>query len=198
MPSLREEIFLIGYPKHQLVGCKLPSKGDCLKVFFYNMRTTKLIAKDSAALVVRECVIFWEKARIPVQQLHRGAKKLLSLYEEWKDLKKNKSRVSEIHKKRRVQWEDSLDDLFDIAHSDALELINIEEDKQFLIKQRMKGREGSMLGLDLNFKGKEERKMKRKKQEELRKELSVELPSTSSGKNFVLKNLFFSLNFTLC
>lgn len=88
MPLLKEEIVLIGYQKHQIIGAKLPSKGDCLKVLFYNMRTTKLSAKDSADLVIRECAIFWEKARIPVQELHKSAKKLLSLYEEWTNLKK--------------------------------------------------------------------------------------------------------------
>lgn len=185
MPSLREEIFLIGYSKHQIVGSKLPSKGDCLKVFFHNMRTTKLTAKDSADLVVRECIIFWEKARIPVHDLHWCTKKMLRLYEEWKDLKKNISRVSDIHKNRRKLWSDNLGDLFDIARTDALELIDLEEDKQFLIKQRMKGREGCMLGVDCNLKKKEERKRNRKKQEELRKKLSDELPSTSSGKNLI-------------
>lgn len=33
----------------------------------------------------------------------------------------------------------TFDDLFDIAHANALELLTIEEDKQFLINQRKKG-----------------------------------------------------------
>lgn len=184
MPSLRDEIFLIGYPKHQLVGCKLPSKGDCLKVFFHNIRISKLNAEVSAALVVRECSIFWEKARIPVQESHRSAKKIMSLYVKWKDLCKNKARESDIHKNRRETWQDGLNDLFDIAHGDAMELIGIEEDKHFLIKQRKKGREGSMLGVDINLKEKEERKIKRKNQE-LRVKFRQELPSTSAGKHLI-------------
>ena len=43
-----------------------------------------------------------------------------------------------------------LDDLFDIAHADALKMIKIEEDKLFLISQRKKGRPGSMSGGDRN------------------------------------------------
>lgn len=35
---LHENFFLISYMKHQITGSKLPLKGDCLKVLFYNMR----------------------------------------------------------------------------------------------------------------------------------------------------------------
>jgi hypothetical protein len=40
---------------------------------------------------------------------------------------------------------------FDIAHQDALTMIRIEEDKLFLVKQREKGRPGSMLGIDIKL-----------------------------------------------
>jgi len=39
--------------------------------------------------------------------------------------------------------------LFDIAHSDALKLIKIEVDKQFLINQRLPGRPGCLGGIDI-------------------------------------------------
>jgi len=41
-----------------------------------------------------------------------------------------------------------LKDLFDVAHQNALEMITIEEDKNFLIFQRKKGRPGAMRGVD--------------------------------------------------
>lgn len=93
--------------------------------------------------------------------------------------------MSDIHTSRRKQWMESLDDLFDIARFDALELLDIEEDKLFLLKQRMKGREGCMLGVDVILNKKENRKIKRRKQEELRKRSSEELPTTSLGKNSI-------------
>lgn len=46
------------------------------------------------------------------------------------------------------QFVSKLDDLFDIAHADALDLISIEEDRAFLVAQRQKGRIGSLLGID--------------------------------------------------
>jgi hypothetical protein len=67
--SLRKKIFLIGYMNHQITGSKLPSRGDCLKVLFYNMRITKLNLNDSASLVIEICIVFGKKAGTPTQVL---------------------------------------------------------------------------------------------------------------------------------
>jgi len=50
-----------------------------------------------------------------------------------------------------------LDDLFDIAHMNALDIIKIEIDRQFLLSQREKGRIGCMLVRDINLQKTEER-----------------------------------------
>jgi hypothetical protein len=42
----------------------------------------------------------------------------------------------------------NLDDLFDVAHANAMNLIKLQEDKEFLKTQREKGRRGSMGALD--------------------------------------------------
>jgi hypothetical protein len=39
-------------------------------------------------------------------------------------------------------------DLFDVAHVDALSLIKIAEDREFLLAQREKGRRGYLAGVD--------------------------------------------------
>ena len=52
--------------------------------------------------------------------------------------------------------------LFDIAHANALSLIKLEEDKSFLLAQREKGRRGIMGSVDRKFVAKEPRKAKRK------------------------------------
>lgn len=184
MPSLREELYLIGFSKHQLTGCKLPSKGDCLKVFFYNLKTTKLSVKDSARLVIKECSVFWEKARIPFQDAHKAANKLIGLYNEWRNLVRSKSRNSQIYNKKREEWKEQLNYLFDIAHVNAMDIIKIEEDRQFLIKQRKKGREGIMVGVDLKLKQKEDRRKNRERKGKAHK-LYEELPSTSTGKIYI-------------
>jgi hypothetical protein len=51
-----------------------------------------------------------------------------------------------------------MNDLFYIAYQDELTMIRIEEDKLFLVKQREKGRPGSMLGVDIKLTNIEKRK----------------------------------------
>lgn len=51
---------------------------------------------------------------------------------------------------KNAQFVSKLDDLFDIAHADALDLFSNEEDKAFLVAQRQKGRLGSLVGIDKN------------------------------------------------
>ena len=41
-----------------------------------------------------------------------------------------------------------LDDLFDISHANALNMIVLQEDKDFLLTQREKGRRGYMRSVD--------------------------------------------------
>ena len=43
-------------------------------------------------------------------------------------------------------------DLFVIAHSDAMGLMKIEDDKKFLLLQRQKGPPGSIFGVDPKLK----------------------------------------------
>lgn len=86
--NVKQQIFLIGMPCHQINGAKLPSNRQVLAVLFYNIREVKLDVRQSANLVIRECVIFWEKARIPTKAIPNCVKKLLDKYTVWKNLQK--------------------------------------------------------------------------------------------------------------
>jgi hypothetical protein len=96
-------------------------------------------------------------------------KKLKKLYEEWRKLDKNKTRTTELQKTHENKFEEQLDNLFDISHANALNLIKIEEDKQFLLRQREKSRPGCMLGTDMKLAGIEKRKATLKENEDGRK-----------------------------
>lgn len=170
----RQKLYLIGSMNNEITGCKLPSKRDCLSVLFHNMRLVKLNLHESSRLVIDECIIFWRKARIPTHDSSDCTKKLKKLYEDWRKLEKNKTRNTEIQKTHEKIFEEQLDDLFDIARTNALSLIKIEEDRQFLLKQREKGRLGCMLGTDMKLTSIEKRKAafeeekdRRKKSQEL-------------------------------
>ena len=145
---LREKIYLVGYCSHDITGCKLPSNKQVLRVLFFNLRIVKLKLRESARLALQEVMIFWDKARIPTQEIKNSIKKVEALYNELRTLQKHATRTSEAHKTKVAEFESKLDDLFDIAHATALSTMTIEEDKQFLIHQRKKGRPGFMYGID--------------------------------------------------
>lgn len=169
MPLTRKDttVFLVGSYYPQILGSKLPSNSDVLKVLFFNIREVGLSVHLSAKLVIEEVLPFWAKARIPTRDSQHCIKKLVTLYEKWRDLQKHRGRPSSDVKEK--SFTNSLADLFDIAHAKALDLIKIEEDKQFLLCQRKKSREGFMFGIDWDRCRKEE-KSAAKKQRRLERE----------------------------
>lgn len=56
------------------------------------------------------------------------------------------------------QFEENLNKYFDVAHSNALQPMKIEIDKEFLISLRQLGRPGCILGVDMKHTNKEKRK----------------------------------------
>lgn len=170
--SLRDSkyIFLIiGYSSNQIVGSKLPSNKQVLSVLFFNMREVNLNLRQSATLVIQEVMIFWRKARIPTRTEQKCVKKLEDLYQEWRNLQKLEHRKSETQIQKNAQFVLNLEDLFDVAHADALVLMSIEEDRAFLLAQRNKGRPGSLLGIDKKLHIKENNAAERVQAENKRK-----------------------------
>ena len=74
----------------------------------------------SASLAVRECCIFWEKARILIRAVQHCIDKLINLYNEWRSLQKNSTKVGELYRLKENEFKNKLNLLYDIAHSDAL------------------------------------------------------------------------------
>ncbi|KAL4143575.1 hypothetical protein QTP88_005893 [Uroleucon formosanum] len=126
------------------------------------------------SLVIDECLIYWKKARLPTHDPSYCSKKLKKLYDFWRTLEKNKSRNSDLHKQRRQDFINELNDLFDIAHVNAMSIIKINDDKKFLTLQRQRGRPGCMLGLDLKLDALEKRKEARVQNENKFREQMVE------------------------
>jgi hypothetical protein len=78
-------------------------------------------------------MVFWEKSRIPTRDEKHYINKVIDLYEEWRLLQKHAGSTTLKHKQNKELFTDKFDNLFYIAHTDALILISIEEDKPFLI-----------------------------------------------------------------
>lgn len=159
--SADKNVYLVGSVSHQILGCKLPSNKQVLSVLFYNLREVKLSLAESANLVIRECLIFWEKARIPTRSLLHCQEKLIKLHSHWRNLQRNSRRSSETQRERENEFISDLNNLFDIAHANALDLMKIEEDKIFLQLQREPGRKGCLAGIDKRAMKREERSLER-------------------------------------
>ncbi|GBN94710.1 hypothetical protein AVEN_18764-1 [Araneus ventricosus] len=114
-------------------------------------------------------MIFWEKARIPTKSLSNCVRKFVNVYQVWRDLQKNAKKLQDVFKRRQQEFVSNLDNLFDIAHSDALQLMKIEEDRMLLQCYRESGRPSHLYGVDKKLTEIEERARLRVVKEENRR-----------------------------
>lgn len=119
-------------------------------------------------------LLFYGKARIPTQEQKRCASKLQELYHDYQNLKKKQSREGDFQRRKEMKFRESSDDLFDISHARALDTIKIDEDKQFLLIQRKKGRPGSMVGVDRTLAALDARTAARQEAEQARRDRYLE------------------------
>ena len=63
----KKTIYLVGTANNQITGAKLPSNRQIPAVLFFNIWEVKLTVSESGNLVIHECIIFWEKVRIPTK-----------------------------------------------------------------------------------------------------------------------------------
>jgi len=64
-----------------------------------------------------------------------------------------------IYAEKERDFGDKLNNLFDISHSNAMDLMKIKEDKDFLQLQQKSGRPGCMTDVDTKLAGVEQRKL---------------------------------------
>ncbi|GBM08874.1 hypothetical protein AVEN_57426-1 [Araneus ventricosus] len=167
--SGERNIYLTGSGRHQITGRKLPSNRQVLSVLFYNLHEVKLSIRESANLVVRECLIFWEKKRIPTRATPHYVKKIMEMYNHWRNLQKSACRRSETQEENERNFISDLNNLFDIAHANALEIIKIEENRKFLLSQGEPGRRVCLMGIAMKLAKREERVLLRVIEQENRR-----------------------------
>ena len=88
---------------------------------------------------------------IPTRLKKHVVEKVECLFREYEKLKKNKenkAKRSDALQNKEEDWKTGSDQLFDIAHANAMEMMKIEEDKEFLSAQREAGRRGKMCAVD--------------------------------------------------
>ncbi|GBM46067.1 hypothetical protein AVEN_109651-1 [Araneus ventricosus] len=142
--SSKKVIFLIREIEHQITGSKLPSNGQDLAVLFYNIQEVNLIVNERVNLAIHECIIFWQKARMPTKSLPDCMRKLVNVCQVWRDLQKSAKKLQDAFKRRQHEFVSNLDNLLDIA----LQLMKIEEDMMLLQRQREPGQPGHLGGVN--------------------------------------------------
>ncbi|CAH0560497.1 unnamed protein product [Brassicogethes aeneus] len=146
----KTDIWLVGQTS-SISQAKLPTKQEVLRLFFHYKSDSKQNIKKCCHFTADDVLSVWEKAGIPTQLKKHVVGKVENLFRDWQKLKKNKenkAKRSEGIKQKEEEWQMKLKNLFDIAHADALNMIRIQEDKDFLIAQREKDRRGQIGNLD--------------------------------------------------
>lgn len=156
----QDNVWLVGHPIQSITGKRLPSIQQVLACFFYHHKVQKETVRESATIVAREIKTFWDMARIPTTQQRNIIPRIENLFASWKNLQKRAKSRTSTQIQKEASFTEQLDSLFDIAHASAMELITIEEDKQFIIAQR-NGRRGYMGVVDKELAAEEDRKLKR-------------------------------------
>src|SRR6218665_275094 len=155
-------VWLIGGTEENFKDSKLPSRREVMKVLFHYRDREQMSLKDSVARTCEKLLLIWQKARVPTKAPSHVVEHLRKLHSEWQNLKKSSHRISETNQTNQQMFVDNRNDLLDVAHRDAMFVMKIEEDRQFLKAQREKGRRGTMLGIDRALALKEKRVLKRK------------------------------------
>ena len=187
--SKRRGLWLIGSPTEEILGAKLPSNRQVLLKFMFEHKERGHTLRESATLTTRSLLTFWEKARIPVRKEWHIIAKVEALHKSWKTLRKSASRRTDVQKEKEESFVNQMEDLFDIAHADALINMTNEEDKCFLLSQREKGRQGCLEAVDKVLDLREQRRRERevKNEERLEREerkrtaQSLDATPTSEG-----------------
>ena len=182
----RSDLFLLGHPPDTFGVSKLPSNREALGLFLKLHFEEKQTIREASTQVIRRAQTIWNaKARIPTKHEQDSIKKLENLFIRWKNLKKLRNRSTEAEVKKRSLFIEVLDDLFDIAHSEAMKMIDLKEDKDFLIAQREKGRRGTFGPIDTALAAKEERKEEDRLKERKRKIKHDDECKASTSKVFL-------------
>ena len=158
----KTELYLLCDSVSEFTGSKLPSLRMALGYFLHHHIDLKETIRQSSDVTIEKIAQFWNKARIPMRDHQHCQAKLEQTFEEWRLLKKNKARKSPTQLAREMAFVSRLEDLFDVAHADALTTtLVLQEDKDFLLAQREKGRRGVMAGLDSKLAAKMKRASER-------------------------------------
>lgn len=124
-------------PKSEITAEKYPSRGQVLSNLLYELNVKKQYLSQSVENVIDRVIPFWVKARSPTLRKDKCKKKLIQLYQEYRNIQRivNKKNAS----KYEAAFTNSLHHLFEIDSSDALACMSVE-DRPYLLSEKEKAR----------------------------------------------------------
>ena len=123
-----------------------------------------------------------EKGAIPTRKNYNIKGKLDLLFKQWQGLKKNSNRKTDMQARNEADFMSRNDELFDATHANALQMMKVDEDKEFLKAQRKHWRQGKLGGVDVTLARREKRRQQRQEMhnKRLRKSCDDMAASTST------------------
>lgn len=121
---------------------------EVLAVFIFHNVNKQGLVTAAVGSTTTKILNVWEKANIPTSEPSYVKKKVMKLFSDFKTIKKLKNRATETEVAKRGILMNSLEDIFDVAHADALISRIPEEDKEFLRSQREGRVSSSRFGVD--------------------------------------------------
>lgn len=183
-PNKDRGFWMLGGGLEELTGLKLPSLKQVLRRFLQLHVTEKKTIRKSANITAIETMDFWLKAQIPTKRVDNVVTKIEKVHEKWLQLKKDTKKKYKTQPAKEKMFSEQLDDLFDIAHENALNDMKIKEDRDFLLAQREKGRRGTMGPVDKKFESR--LKERSRKDVQKRKRLLAEINRKESSERQVM------------
>lgn len=157
----RDIAWLIGHPRDNITGARLPSGRDVMRNFVYYHRHQKMTIAKSAQQVYDQLLPFWIKSRLPIRHKPNIIQKIKDLHCQYAGLIKHRSRNNDKDQENQKEYSDKLDNLFDISHANSNELIKNEEDRKFL-KLQQESRTGCIGSVDIKAFRRDKRSAERK------------------------------------
>lgn len=136
-------------------------------------------------------LIFYAKPRIPTEMPHNNLLKVIKLKDEYRELKKNRNKTFQSQIDKEKAFAEKLDDLFDMSHKDAMNMINDKAVLDFLMAQREKGKVGCLLGVAQKEQEVERKREARMEQEEARRAKSAQESTKNGIYQSLIKKEFF-------
>ena len=147
---------------------------------FFITKNDKKSLREASSITCEEICNIWEIANIPTRAKLHVITEIEKLYEQYRSLQKSTSKTTDFQNAKKLMFKECLQDLFDIAHVNAMEMIKYSEDKEFLVAQREKGRRGYIASVDKKLQAKEDRKRKRVERHEMLKNAEIQRCESAS------------------